>query len=129
MVLGPLLVHDSLILIAANVEDPLVVEAVAARVRLDRVNCAASISLQLRYAEVFLDGARLAQQVTLAFADPFTWPAFWPADPGPGSLDESAFTQPGRSATPRLLSVRATDVATMVVTDLSLGGCPAVRRS
>jgi Pentapeptide repeats (9 copies) len=116
--LGPLLVHGTLSFFAATLEDTLVVEAAAARVRLDRATCAAGVSLRLRYAEVVLDGARLAQPATLAAADPFTWST----RSGRAPSDETAIA-PGRSPTPRLLSVRTTDVANLVVTDLALAPC------
>jgi uncharacterized protein YjbI with pentapeptide repeats len=116
--LGPLLVRGTLSFTSASFEDTVVVEAVAARVHMDRATCAASIGLQLRYAEVTLDGVRLAQPMTLAAANPFTWTTA----SGP-EFDETAFAQPGRSPAPHLLSVRATDVATLVVTDLSLAPC------
>jgi Pentapeptide repeats (9 copies) len=117
--LGPLLVRGTLRLASASFEDTLVVEAVAARVRMDRATCAADVRLQLRYAEVVLDAARLAQPMTLAAADPFRRPT----DPRPARFDETAFAPPGQSPTPRLLSVRATDVANLVVTDLTLAPC------
>jgi uncharacterized protein YjbI with pentapeptide repeats len=117
--LGPLLVRGTLWLASASFEATLMVEAVAARVRMERATCTTGISLQLRYAEVTLDGVQLAQSMTVAAADPFTWTT----DSGPAGFDETAFAQPGRSPTPRLLSVRATDVANLVVTDLSLAPC------
>jgi len=117
--LGPLLVRGTLSFASASFEDILAVEAVAARVRMDRAICATGISLQLRYAEVILDGVRLAQPMTLAAPDPFTWTT----TSGQAGFDETAFVQPRRSPAPRLLSVRATDVANLVVTDLSLAPC------
>jgi hypothetical protein len=119
VVLGPLLVRGTLSLAAASFEDTLVVEAVAAHVRLDRATCAAGGSLQLRYAEAVLDEARLAQPMTLAAAEPFTDPTA----AGSALLDETTFAQLGWPSTPRLLSVRSTDVATLVVTDVSLAPC------
>jgi hypothetical protein len=117
--LGPLLVLGTLNLASARFGDTLAVAAAAARVRLDRAACAAEVSLQLRYAEVALDGARFVEPMTLGAADPFTWPT----DLGPGGFDETTFALLERSPTLRLLSVRATDVAHLVLTDLSLAPC------
>jgi hypothetical protein len=115
--LGPLLVRGTLRLTAASFEDTLVMHAVAALVYLDRVTCATSVSLRLRYAEVVLDGVRLTQPMAITAADPF-WENL-----SLSGLIGSAFARPRRSPTPRLLSVSATDVANLVVTDLSLAPC------
>jgi uncharacterized protein YjbI with pentapeptide repeats len=110
--LGPIRADVGLDLAGAVFSADVLIEAATPQLSFVGARFEGAASLNLRFAEVVLDGTLFAKPSTISFAmDAFK------------DLDEAELVARRPTATPRLLSVRRVDVSTVSVSDLDLSAC------
>jgi len=138
-VLGPLFAGTGLLLEYASFEKAVVIEASTPKLVCLETAFKEAATLRLRFAEIVLDGAHLAQGSTIAFAEdkfvkspgysPISLAGFFVRNDAPmrtwlhEPFQEAPLTAGGRSPVPRLLSLRRVDVAGLVLANLDLAAC------
>ena len=110
--LGPVRADVGLDLAGAVFSADILIEAATPQLSFVGARFEGAASLNLRFAEIVLDGTLFAKPSTISFAmDAFK------------DLDEAELVARRPTATPRLLSVRRVDLSTVSVSDLDLSAC------
>jgi uncharacterized protein YjbI with pentapeptide repeats len=131
--LGPLRA-DLLSLDRAHFLSSVIIEIAASHLSMMWAKFDQEAAVQVRYADVLLDGAAFSKPASLAFAETPFLPPPSSTDGQPGSepqrsgfegftLDETPLRREGSQPRPRLLSLQRVDVTNLVLSDLDLTWC------